>query len=255
MRIRSSEQPHEVHQIFGCSCSQESEKITAKGQAARAVLGIDKLDLMLRGNNGAALSWSIDDPPESQTQGSGAVKIFGLEIDGRDDQKAVVSHVRWQSCEASAGIRTGQWVESVSGRRVDTIGQLRELLDEHRRQPWLSILPAGYAQAVELAVERPLPRSAPVHPTQFYSTIDALILCLLLLCYDRFRRRDGELTALMLTVYPITRFLIERLRTDEKAIWGTGLHISQCISLGLLAAAVCLWIYVLRRPGKLAFEG
>src|SRR5208283_5548822 len=113
----------------------------------------------------------------------------------------------------------------------------------------------GRAGPVDLAVDRPLPRSAPVHPTQIYSTIDALILCLLLLVYDRFRRRDGELTALLMTIYPITRFLIERIRTDEAAIWGTGLHISQNISLGILTVAVCLWIYVLRRPAKLAFAG
>ena len=111
----------------------------------------------------------------------------------------------------------------------------------------------GPAQPIDLSVERPLPRSLAVHPTQLYSTIDALILCVLLLCYDRFRRRDGELTALMITVYPITRFLIERIRTDEAAIWGTGLHISQNISLGILAVAVCLWIYILRQPAKLAF--
>ena len=87
-----------------------------------------------------------------------------------------------------------------------------------------------------------MPRSPSVHPTQLYSTIDALILCFLLLCYDRFRRRDGELTALMLTIYPITRFLIEMIRNDEAAILGTGLHISQIIGLGLLPVAVCLWI-------------
>ena len=59
----------------------------------------------------------------------------------------------------------------------------------------------------------------------------------------------------MMTIYPITRFLIESIRTDEAAIWGTGLHISQNISLGLLAVAIGLWIYILRRPAKLAFEG
>ena len=98
-----------------------------------------------------------------------------------------------------------------------------------------------------------MPRSEAVHPTQIYSTIDALILCALLLVYDRFRRRDGVLTALMLTIYPLTRFLVERIRTDEADIWGTGLHISQNISLGLLVVAICLWVYVLRRPARLAF--
>jgi hypothetical protein len=216
-------------------------------------LGIDKLDLMLRDGGGEISFWSIDDPPESQTHGSGVVKIYGLSIAGGDGQEALISYVRRQSPEAAAGIHAGQRVESVSGRKAGTIGQLRQLLDEHRQRPWLRIRPAGHAQPIDLSVVRPLPRSLAVHPTQLYSTIDALILCCLLLCCDRFRRRDGALTALMITVYPITRFLIERIRTDEAAIWGTGLHISQNISLGILAVAICLWVYILRQPAKLAF--
>ena len=219
------------------------------------MLGIDKLELLLHDSGGEVSFGPIDDPPKWQTDGSGPLKIYGLEIAGSDDREAVVSHVRRQSPEAAAGIRAGQRVESISGRTVGTIGQLRQLLDEHRHQPWLRIRPAGHAQPIELAVDRPLPRSLPVHPTQLYSTIDALILCFLLLVYDRFRRRDGELTALMITIYPITRFLIEKIRSDEANIWGTGLHISQNISLGLLAAAICLWIYILRQPAKLAFGG
>ena len=34
-------------------------------------LGIDKLDLVLRDGGGEISFWSIDDPPESQTHGSG----------------------------------------------------------------------------------------------------------------------------------------------------------------------------------------
>jgi len=230
-------------------------RITSAKQAAGVVLGIDKIDLLLSGG-GQISFWTVDDPPESQTHGSGPLKIHGLEIAGSDDQEAIISHVCRQSPEAAAGIHPGQRVESISGRKeVGTIGPLRQLLEEHRQHPWLRIRLAGHAQPINLSVDRPLPRSLPVHPTQLYSTIDALILCFLLLCYDRFRRRDGELTALMITVYPITRFLIEKIRTDEAAIWGTGLHISQNISLGILAVAICLWIYILRRPAKLAFGG
>ena len=48
--------------------------------------------------------------------------------------------------------------------------------------------------------------------------------------------------------------MIERLRTDEGKIWGTGLHISQNISLALLVTAIGLWICILRQPAKLAFS-
>jgi prolipoprotein diacylglyceryltransferase len=252
--VKSSEQPHKENSSFGCSCSQESTGTTAKEQAASVVLGIDRINLKFRGMRDEVSLWT-DDPPAWQVDGSGPLRIYGLEFAGSDDQEPVVRHVRRQSYEASVGIHEGQRVESISSRRVTTIGQLRKLLDEHRQHPWLRILPAGDSQPIELPADRPLPRSLPVHPTQLYSTIDALVLCFLLLTYDRFRRRDGALTALMMTIYPITRFLIESIRTDEQQIWGTGLHISQNISLGILAVAAGLWIYILRQPAELAFGG
>ena len=103
---------------------------------------------------------------------------------------------------------------------------------------------------MRLSAIAPPARSHPVHPTQLYSTIGALLICLLLLAYDPFRRRDGELSALMLTVYSVTRFLEEIVRTDEAPILSTGMTISQNVSLLLLLGAMGLWYYVLRqRPG------
>ena len=231
-------------------------KVASAKQAREVALALDKLDLTLRGATkrvpATIVDWTVADPPESQIHGT-PLRIYGLEIAGDDDRVAVVSQVRRGSPEAAAGIRAEHYIAGVSGRRTDTIGQLRALLDEHRRRPWLLVDLAGQAQPVLVSVDRPLPRSLPVHPTQFYSTIDALILCFLLLAYDRFRRRDGELLALMLTVYPITRFLIESIRTDEAAIWGTPFTISQNISLALLAVAIGVWIYVLRQPARPAF--
>jgi membrane-associated protease RseP (regulator of RpoE activity) len=241
---------------LGCSCFRGSEKLTAREMAADAVLRIDKLDIAFRGPK-REVEWSVDDPPAAQVDGPGLVKIFGVEVAGSDKGLPVVSSVRggWpvRSPEAATGIQPGDTIESVSGYGVGTIEQLRRLLDEHRHRAWLLFGVAGSEKPIRVDVDRPLPRSPPVHPTQLYSAIDALILCFLLLAYDRFRRRDGALTALMITVYPITRFLIESIRTDEAPIWGTPFTISQNISLGLLAAAIILWIYVLRRPAELAF--
>ena len=95
----------------------------------------------------------------------------------------------------------------------------------------------------------PLPaRGEPLHPTQLYSSLNALILLLVLLAFEPFQKRDGELLALLLTLYPIARFTIEILRNDEPgAYWG--LTISQVLSIVLLLSAVGLWIY-LRRFGS-----
>ena len=97
-------------------------------------------------------------------------------------------------------------------------------------------------------------RSHPVHPTQIYSTINALLICLFLLTYDPFRRRNGELWAWMMTIYPLARFLEEMIRNDEASILCTGMTISQNVSLLILVCAIAMWIYVLRQPRGLAFR-
>ena len=136
------------------------------------------------------------------------LKIYGLEIAGSDDAIPQISRVRWHSPEYAAGIRPGQSVESVSGcRRDDDRTNSASSLMSIVASPGSASNGRAVPPSIELALRRPLPRSEAVHPTQIYSTIDALILLALLLVYDRFRRRDGVLTALMLTIYRLTRFL------------------------------------------------
>ena len=88
----------------------------------------------------------------------------------------------------------------------------------------------------------------PVQPTQLYSAADAILLAFFLTVYYPFRRRDGEVLALALTFHGITRFLLEVIRTDESAIGGTGLTISQNISLGVIVGAAGLWLYISQQP-------
>lgn len=82
----------------------------------------------------------------------------------------------------------------------------------------------------------------PIHPTQLYSAIDGLLLCLLTLAYYPLRNRDGSVIALGLLTYPITRFLIERLRGDEMGQFGTSLTIAQWISIAMFAGGMTLAI-------------
>lgn len=82
--------------------------------------------------------------------------------------------------------------------------------------------------------------SLPIHPTQLYSVIDGVLLCLLTLAYYPLRSRDGSVVALALLTYPVTRFFIERLRGDEMGQFGTSLTIAQWISLAMLAGGIGL---------------
>lgn len=87
-------------------------------------------------------------------------------------------------------------------------------------------------------------RSLPLHPTQIYSTIDGMILLILLNAYYPLRRRDGEVMGLMMICYPITRFLIEDLRGDE-GIFAAGMTVSQCISIGFFVFGLLYWGFLL----------
>src|SRR5205823_8254718 len=91
--------------------------------------------------------------------------------------------------------------------------------------------------------------SLPVHPTQLYSAIDGLVLLFLLSAYYPLRRRDGEVMALLMVTYPVTRFLVEYLRNDERVFFA-GLTISQNLSVLVLFAGLLFWYRLSRLPVK-----
>jgi phosphatidylglycerol:prolipoprotein diacylglycerol transferase len=117
--------------------------------------------------------------------------------------------------------------------------------------PWAVTFPRGsspWSHQVNLGlISESAPRSLPVHPTQLYSALDGLILLFLLTAYYPLRRRDGEVMALLMVTYPITRFFIERLRSDEPGMF-VGLTISQAISVIVFVLGLAYWAYLSRLP-------
>ncbi len=105
-------------------------------------------------------------------------------------------------------------------------------------------------------VFRPAPSTArPVHPTQLYSSATAFLLCLVLLGIARVVKRDGLVFASLLILYPINRFCLELIRVDEESFLGTGLTVSQCVSLGLLAVGLSLFVWLKATPPRRALDG
>ncbi len=92
--------------------------------------------------------------------------------------------------------------------------------------------------------------SLPLHPTQIYSSLNAVVIAVLTTVYFRYRTRNGAVVALALIVYPISRFVIEILRWDESAKWDTGLTISQLVSLFVFAIGLAMagWCFTTDRP-------
>lgn len=89
-------------------------------------------------------------------------------------------------------------------------------------------------------------RSLPVHPAQLYSSANGLLLCGILWWYFRRRKYDGQVLILALLLYGLSRIALEVVRT-EPGLAGTGLSVSQIVSLLALALAVILWFWLGRR--------
>lgn len=86
-----------------------------------------------------------------------------------------------------------------------------------------------------------------VHPTFLYESLWNLGLLLFMLWYRKRKKFDGEMMWIYLAGYGIGRFWIEGLRTDQLILFGTGLPVSQALSLVLIIAAAANLIYHYRK--------
>jgi phosphatidylglycerol:prolipoprotein diacylglycerol transferase len=118
--------------------------------------------------------------------------------------------------------------------------------------PWAVQFPRESATFVALVEKKLLDEHAlctpALHPTQIYSAIDGFVLAALTAWYFSHRRRNGEVFAIGLTIYPITRFLIEFIRNDEPGLLWPRLTISQWISAGMFLIAIGYMVWLSRRP-------
>jgi phosphatidylglycerol:prolipoprotein diacylglycerol transferase len=94
-----------------------------------------------------------------------------------------------------------------------------------------------------------VPLSEPLHPTQLYESLGELVIFALL--YLGFLRphRDGSVVSLYLVLYGLLRFLVEFVRFhDQQSNPLTGpFSTEQWISLALVAAGLCYWIFARNR--------
>lgn len=80
-------------------------------------------------------------------------------------------------------------------------------------------------------------RSLPVHPTQLYSAINAMLISGLLSTLFYLRKRHGMVMGVLLVLYPIPRTMLELIRADNPYDVG-GLTASQFVGLSLLIAGI-----------------
>jgi phosphatidylglycerol:prolipoprotein diacylglycerol transferase len=191
-------------------------------------------------------------PPYGEQAAIG--RFYGFAIGSSDGKESlpVVKRVDAGSIAEKAGLKVGDLIAAVNGHSLGNVeGAEMLLLSALNEHEPLELRTSGGETKTVPAIEPP-PRSRPVHPAQVYSSITAGLLAFVTWAYYPFRRRDGEVIVLMITLYPIARFLEESIRVDEPAVWHTGMSISQNISVLLLAVAVAMWIWLRKRPAGLA---
>ncbi len=146
--------------------------------------------------------------------------------------------------------------------------QVGQRLRSYQMRPWAEVWRAQLENRLDSEVARAqtndgklvvwtvrdLPHtSRPVYPTQLFASLNAALLAWLVWTHYPLRKRDGEVFALLFTLYPISRFLLEIIRDDEPGQWGTALTISQWFALLTLLVVAALWYVILRRPAKPVF--
>lgn len=186
-----------------------------------------------------AVTFPVDSPPFMDQLIRGELHGAELLLPSREDGgNAVYVHGP-----------TGKAVTAANGVRLNSVDAAAEAFATAyamRREVTLQLADGSTVELPRATGSR----SLPVHPTQVYSTINAALTAWLLWNWFPHRRRDGEVALLLFTLYPIARFLLEMIRTDEASIFGTGLSISQNVSLLVLALAIAAWAWLLRTPPR-----
>jgi len=86
-----------------------------------------------------------------------------------------------------------------------------------------------------------------VHPTFLYESVWNLCVFFFLLRFSKRKKFKGQVFLLYLGLYGFGRFFIEGLRADSLMLFGTGIAVSQALSLILVLASVILQLIFLKK--------
>ncbi|MEZ6115292.1 MAG: prolipoprotein diacylglyceryl transferase [Pirellulaceae bacterium] len=196
-----------------------------------------------------AITFPPHSPPYSEQTADGTFLGIGFAEPADAAMGVVVARVTADSVADAAGITANARIVSLDGYEVNSLDNVKSVLSRATSEVAVTL---DSGRSIVLANPRPQ-RSLPIHPTQVYSALNATLLCLFALALYPFRHRDGQVIAMLLTLYAITRFLLEVIRTDEGSFGGTGLTISQNVSVLMAVGLAVLWASIYLRPAKLAW--
>ncbi len=89
-----------------------------------------------------------------------------------------------------------------------------------------------------------------VHPTFLYESLWNVGVLLFMLWYRKRKKFDGEMLLIYFAGYGVGRAWIEGLRTDSLLVPGTGLAVSQLLSIVLVVVSLAILFYRHRQEAK-----
>lgn len=169
-------------------------------------------------------------------------ELIGFQFDKESKQ---VTRVEGDSLAAKSGIRAGGTLQSM-GNDLSYLAVASRELPAEQALPGFLIDIDG--QRYRWSPEELPARALPVYPAQLISSLSGLCMCIFLCVLSSFSMKDGMLMMFGFSAYALLRFGLEIVRVDELGQFGTGLSISQIVSLVVLILSVAgaVWIKTFR---------
>lgn len=171
-------------------------------------------------------------------------QLLGMHLANRK-LPSVVQSIDANSSAEAAGVKVGDELRAIKPVLVEPDKT------EGATKPPAMFVELEFDNSTKRVYPEMLPtRSLPVHPSQIYAAIDALLLCLLMWLWQPIPTRDGIVFFTAVLIHAVSRFMLELIRSDESGQLGTDLTIAQLISLALGSISVVGLIYLTRQPAK-----
>lgn len=174
-------------------------------------------------------------------------QLLGLQL-SESTLPAIVQSVQPGSLAESVGIRAGDQLRGIFAQSIEPASGS----DPTAPAPVLVDLKLDNSSKRILPDQLPK-ESLPVHPAQIYAALNALLLCILIWRLQPLPDRDGLVFCIGVILYALSRFLLERIRSDEAGQLGTDFTIAQLIALSTGALAFVGLLVLLRLPSKRAW--
>jgi len=97
------------------------------------------------------------------------------------------------------------------------------------------------------------PKGVPLHPSQLYSSLNALLIFFVLVALRRIKGFEGQIFFTYVFLYGVTRSVLEHFRGDDRGMFFGGMvSTSQLIGLIMAVIAIVIMIVLRRRNGPTA---